>query len=79
MFFILFRVDLLPYDLTTQMFRILTIDTKQEKDYKVDPTDLNLTGLESFSFDYLVKWPVSLVVNRKVHFTSVFENVRTQR
>nr|KAG5706873.1 hypothetical protein BaRGS_004208 [Batillaria attramentaria] len=59
------RVDLLPYDLITQLFRILTIDTKQEKDYRVDPTDLHLSGLESFSFDYVVKWPVSLVVNRK--------------
>ena len=26
-----FRVDLLPYDLTTQLFKILTIETKQEK------------------------------------------------
>ena len=32
----------------------------------MDPTDLHLSGLESFSFDYVVKWPVSLVVNRKV-------------
>jgi hypothetical protein len=32
----------------------------------VDPTDLHLSGLESFSFDYMVKWPVSLVLNRKV-------------
>ncbi|XP_025097324.1 gamma-tubulin complex component 2-like [Pomacea canaliculata] len=59
------KVDLLPFDLITQLFRILTIDTKQEKDYRVDPTDLHLSGLESFSFDYVVKWPVSLVVNRK--------------
>ncbi|XP_070191427.1 gamma-tubulin complex component 2-like isoform X2 [Littorina saxatilis] len=59
------KVDLLPYDLITQLFRILTIETKQEKDYRVDPTDLHLSGLESFSFDYVVKWPVSLVVNRK--------------
>ncbi|XP_046359513.1 gamma-tubulin complex component 2-like [Haliotis cracherodii] len=59
------RVDLLPYDLITQLFKILTIDTKLEKDYKVDPTDLHLSGLESFSFDYVVKWPVSLVLNRK--------------
>ena len=25
------RVDLLPYDLITQLFKILTIETKQEK------------------------------------------------
>ena len=35
-------------------------------EYRVDPTDLHLSGLESFSFDYMVKWPVSLVLNRKV-------------
>ena len=35
-------------------------------EYRVDPTDLNLSGLEAFSFDYIVRWPVSLVLNRKV-------------
>nr|XP_022289752.1 gamma-tubulin complex component 2-like isoform X2 [Crassostrea virginica] len=59
------RVDLLPFDLITQLFKILSIETKKEKEYKVDPTDLHLSGLESFSFDYMVKWPVSLVLNRK--------------
>ncbi|KAK3585541.1 hypothetical protein CHS0354_022952 [Potamilus streckersoni] len=59
------RVNLLPYDLITMMFKILSIETNMEKDYRIDPTDLNLTGLESFSFDYVVKWPVSLVLNRK--------------
>lgn len=59
------RVELLPYDLITQLFKILTIETKMEKDYRVDPTDLALSGLEAFSFDYVVKWPVSLVLNRK--------------
>ncbi|XP_074643157.1 gamma-tubulin complex component 2-like [Tubulanus polymorphus] len=59
------KVDLLPYDLITQLFKILTIDTKLEKDYRVDPTDLHLSGLEAFSFDYVVKWPVSLVLNKK--------------
>ncbi|KAJ8314606.1 hypothetical protein KUTeg_006756 [Tegillarca granosa] len=34
------RVELLPYDLITQLFKILTIETKMEKDYRVDPTDL---------------------------------------
>lgn len=36
------------------------------KKFRSDPTDLHLSGLESFSFDYVVKWPVSLVLNRKV-------------
>jgi len=35
-------------------------------DYKVDATDLRLSGLEAFTFDYVVKWPVSLVISRKV-------------
>lgn len=59
------RVELLPYDLITQLFKILMIETKAEKEYNIDPTDLHLSGLESFSFGYVVKWPVSLVLNRK--------------
>jgi len=35
-------------------------------EYKVDPTDLRLSGLEAFTLDYVVKWPVSLVISRKV-------------
>jgi len=35
-------------------------------DYKVDATDLRLSGLEAFTFDYVVKWPVSLIISRKV-------------
>ena len=41
-------------------------------EYKVDPTDLHLSGLESFSFDYMVKWPVSLVLNRKVWYSLLY-------
>ena len=49
-------------------------------EYKVDPTDLRLSGLEAFTLDYVVKWPVSLVISRKVSllfssfyiFSSVF-------
>lgn len=60
------KVDLLPYDLITQLFKILSIETKKEKDYhRLEATDLHLSGLESFSFDYVVRWPVSLVLNRK--------------
>ena len=35
-------------------------------EYKLDSTDLRLSGLEAFTFDYVVKWPVSLVISRKV-------------
>uniref|UniRef100_T1JH36 Gamma-tubulin complex component 2 n=1 Tax=Strigamia maritima TaxID=126957 RepID=T1JH36_STRMM len=58
------RVELLPYDLMTQMFKILSIETKEEKDYK-SVGELKLSGLEAFSFDYEVKWPLSLILNRK--------------
>lgn len=59
------KVNLLNYDLITQLFTILMIETKQEKDYKVASTDLHLSGLEAFTFDYVVKWPLSLVISRK--------------
>jgi len=38
-------------------------------EYRVNATDLRLSGLESFSFDYVVKWPVSLVISRKVRLS----------
>ncbi|XP_059166589.1 gamma-tubulin complex component 2-like isoform X2 [Physella acuta] len=59
------RVDLLPFDLTTQLLQILAIDSKTEKEYRRDPTEIHLSGIESFSFDYVVKWPMSLVLSRK--------------
>uniref|UniRef100_A0A2C9LH46 Gamma-tubulin complex component n=1 Tax=Biomphalaria glabrata TaxID=6526 RepID=A0A2C9LH46_BIOGL len=59
------RVELLPFDLTSHLLQIIAIDSKREKDYKKDPTDIRLSGLESFSFDYVVKWPLSLVLSRK--------------
>ncbi|GFR76401.1 gamma-tubulin complex component [Elysia marginata] len=59
------RVDLLPFDLTSQLLQIMAIDSKREKEYRMDPTDMRLSGLESFSFDYVVKWPTSLVISRK--------------
>lgn len=46
------------------VFIIILQDFTQ--DFHVDPTDLHLSGLEAFTFDYIVKWPVSLVLNRKV-------------
>ena len=41
-------------------------------EYKVDATDLHLSGLEAFTFDYVVKWPVSLVISRKVCLIVLF-------
>lgn len=61
------RVDLLPYDLITQLFRILSVayDSKGTTTYNQDPIELQISGLEAFSFDYVVKWPVSLILSKK--------------
>ncbi|KAJ6654038.1 hypothetical protein lerEdw1_007547 [Lerista edwardsae] len=60
------KIDLMPHDLITQLLRVLAIETKQEKALiSADPTELSLSGLEAFSFDYIVKWPLSLIINRK--------------
>ncbi|XP_034825232.1 gamma-tubulin complex component 2-like isoform X2 [Maniola hyperantus] len=58
------RVELLPYDLQFQMFKILSIETEEEKEYKQKDC-LPLTGIETFSFGMEVKWPVSLILNHK--------------
>uniref|UniRef100_F6VFC0 Gamma-tubulin complex component n=1 Tax=Macaca mulatta TaxID=9544 RepID=F6VFC0_MACMU len=51
------KIDLMPHDLITQLLRVLAIETKQEKAMAhADPTELTLSGLEAFSFDYIVKW-----------------------
>ncbi|XP_071958685.1 gamma-tubulin complex component 2-like isoform X2 [Antedon mediterranea] len=58
---------LLPYDLITQLLRILSIESKQEKVVfqEMDPTEIHISGLEAFSFDYIVRWPESLILSRK--------------
>nr|XP_042898815.1 gamma-tubulin complex component 2 isoform X2 [Parasteatoda tepidariorum] len=58
------RVELLPYDLLTQMFKILKIPSDMQTEYRNSGIG-SLTGLEAFAFDYEVKWPLSLVINRK--------------
>ncbi|KAG1670482.1 Gamma-tubulin complex component 2 [Nymphon striatum] len=60
------KVELLPYNLVFQMSKILSIETKAEDEFK-SPADFKLSGLEAFSFDYEVKWPLSLILNRKVN------------
>uniref|UniRef100_A0A8C7SLV4 Gamma-tubulin complex component n=1 Tax=Oncorhynchus mykiss TaxID=8022 RepID=A0A8C7SLV4_ONCMY len=60
------KIDLMPHDVITQLLRVLAIETKQEKAIiNADPTEVALSGLEAFSFDYIVKWPLSLIINRK--------------
>ncbi|KAF3853960.1 hypothetical protein F7725_014648 [Dissostichus mawsoni] len=58
-------IDLMPHDVITQLLRVLAIETKQEKAIiNAEPTEVGLSGLEAFSFDYIVKWPLSLIINR---------------
>ena len=62
-------LELLDYDLTSQMVRILSIQTNDERgatDGNQSMEQLRLTGLEAFSFLYRVRWPVSLVFTTKV-------------
>lgn len=56
------RAELLPFDLMHQMFRIHGIHNQK---YAGSSSPDKLIGLESFSFGYEVKWPVSLVLNFK--------------
>ena len=59
------QIDLMPHDVITQLLRVLAIETKQEKAIiNADPTEVALSGLEAFYFDYIVKWPLSLIINR---------------
>uniref|UniRef100_A0A8C6TN07 Gamma-tubulin complex component n=1 Tax=Neogobius melanostomus TaxID=47308 RepID=A0A8C6TN07_9GOBI len=60
------KIDLMQHDVITQLLRVLAIETKQEKAIiNAEPTDIAQSGLEAFSFDYIVKWPLSLIINRK--------------
>ncbi|XP_019730012.1 gamma-tubulin complex component 2 isoform X2 [Hippocampus comes] len=60
------KIDLMPHDVITQLLRVLAIETKQEKSVaNAEPADAALSGLEAFSFDYVVKWPLSLIISRK--------------
>uniref|UniRef100_A0ABM0N0D7 Gamma-tubulin complex component n=1 Tax=Saccoglossus kowalevskii TaxID=10224 RepID=A0ABM0N0D7_SACKO len=62
------KVELSPYDLITQLLRILAIDSKQEQSGRIhdmDPSEIHISGLEAFSFDYVVRWPESLILSRK--------------
>lgn len=55
----------MPHDVITQLLRVLAIETKQEKAIiNAEAADVALSGLEAFSFDYIVKWPLSLIINR---------------
>ena len=75
------RTEMLPYNLQFQMLKILSIQTTFEHgklrnlfhsesdrfiaDYWACNERGNLSVIESFSFSYEVRWPLSLILNRK--------------
>lgn len=57
--------DLLPYDLITQLVRILSVTGDANNPNFRDPTETHISGLEAFTLDYEVKWPLSLILSKK--------------
>lgn len=54
---------------------VISIESSEEETLKrLNPKDLDLSGLEALSFDYVVKWPLSLIISRKkiVHYQLLF-------
>lgn len=54
------------YDLVTQMLKIHHVgDPKMPEEFSsADAHEFCITGIEAFSFQYNVKWPLSLVINQ---------------
>ena len=69
------KAMLSSFDLATQLLHIMSIqpdiDSSDGRKRSAasfplpDPSTINLSGLEAFSLDYNVGWPLSLVINRK--------------
>ncbi len=65
---------LVPYDLVTQLFYIMAIQPEGVGPDATPPPPIahpdhvGLSGVEAFSLDYQVKWPLSLVISRKSLF-----------
>ncbi|CAF1021358.1 unnamed protein product [Rotaria sp. Silwood1] len=55
------RIKMFHYDLISMLERVLNIESSTNIN---ETMEIKLTGLESFSLDYEVKWPISLVINR---------------
>ena len=56
------RIKMFQYDLISMLERVININRNLSTSH--DLLETKLTGLESFSLDYDVKWPISLVINR---------------
>ena len=46
----------------------INYESLKMKEFRIESTakETKLNGLSSFSLDYVVKWPLSLIINRKV-------------
>ncbi|CRK86952.1 CLUMA_CG000769, isoform A [Clunio marinus] len=53
---------LLPFDICTQMSKIIKSDMGVDVDSEIDDTS-TLKGIECFTFGYTVHWPLSIVLN----------------
>jgi gamma-tubulin complex component 2 len=53
------RIKMFHYDLISMLERVISTESNIN-----ESIEIKLTGLESFSLDYDVKWPISLVINR---------------
>ncbi|KAK2716064.1 gamma-tubulin complex component 2-like isoform X2 [Artemia franciscana] len=59
------RISLLTFDLQTLINKIANAGSSLDQVYQHNPVDrLTLTGFQSFTFNYSVEWPVSLILNR---------------
>ncbi|XP_044749279.1 gamma-tubulin complex component 2-like isoform X2 [Coccinella septempunctata] len=59
------QTDLLQHGLQFQMFKILSIQTSAEQEYRSIQEQKNLLVIETFAFSYKVHWPLSLILNKK--------------
>ncbi|XP_045479491.1 gamma-tubulin complex component 2-like isoform X2 [Harmonia axyridis] len=57
--------DLLQHGLQFQMFKILSIQTSAEQEYRSIQEQNTLQVIETFAFSYKVHWPLSLILNKK--------------
>lgn len=55
------RIKMFHYDLISMLESVINTDQNHQAQ---ESLKVKITGLESFSLDYDVKWPVSLVINR---------------
>ncbi|KAK9876582.1 hypothetical protein WA026_013961 [Henosepilachna vigintioctopunctata] len=59
------KTELLQHGLQFQMFKILSIQTTAEQEYRSIQQQKTLLAIETFAFSYKVHWPLSLILNRK--------------